>query len=82
LEIFGCGDLISCSVFGEGTMKPWSYRNSWLRKVFRDSKGQTLVEYGLLLVLIAVIVIAAIGIVGSKANNTFSTVGNSMPVPP
>jgi pilus assembly protein Flp/PilA len=47
----------------------------------KNAKGQTLVEYGLLLILIAVVVIAAVAVVGQKANNTYSTVSSSMPQP-
>jgi pilus assembly protein Flp/PilA len=63
-------------------MKPWSFRNSWLRKVFRDSKGQTLVEYGLVLILIAVVIVAMVAVIGKKTNNTYSTIGNTFPQPP
>ena len=46
--------------------------------VLRDSKGQGLVEYALILVLIAVVVIAAVKGIGSQANSTFSSIGSSM----
>jgi pilus assembly protein Flp/PilA len=51
-------------------------------RLLKNSRGQTLVEYGLLLILIAVVVIAAVAVVGNKANNTYSTVGSSLPQPP
>jgi pilus assembly protein Flp/PilA len=60
-------------------MKPFSYCNSWLGKVIRDSKGQTLVEYGLILILIAVVVIAAVTVVGQRLDNKYSTVASSIP---
>ncbi|MRS01620.1 Flp family type IVb pilin [bacterium] len=50
-------------------------------RILKNSRGQTLVEYGLLLILIAVVVIAAVSVVGNKTNNSYSTVGNSMPQP-
>lgn len=50
-------------------------------RILKGSRGQTLVEYGLLLILIAVVVIAAVAVVGQKANNTYSTVSNTMPQP-
>ncbi|MDD2335372.1 MAG: Flp family type IVb pilin [Geobacteraceae bacterium] len=50
-------------------------------RILKNSSGQTLVEYGLLLILIAVVVIAAVAVVGQKANNTYSTVSNTMPQP-
>lgn len=63
-------------------MKPWSFRNSWLSKVFRDSKGQTLIEYGLVLILIAVVIVAMVALIGQKTNNTYSTIGSTFPQPP
>lgn len=48
-------------------------------RMLKDSKGQTLIEYGLLLILIAVVVIAAVTVVGTKANNLYTRVGNSIP---
>lgn len=50
-------------------------------RILKNSSGQTLVEYGLVLILIAVVVIAAVAVIGQKANNTYSTVSNTMPQP-
>jgi len=44
----------------------------------RSEKGQTLVEYALLLVLIAIVVIAAITLLGQRTNNVFSNIANRM----
>ena len=44
----------------------------------RSQKGQTLVEYALLLVLIAIVVIAMLKGVGSHANNAFSKVNSAL----
>lgn len=49
--------------------------------ILRNSKGQTLVEYGLLLILIAVVVIAAVTFVGQKTNTMYSTISTSLPQP-
>ena len=43
-----------------------------------DENGQTLVEYGLLLALIAIVVIAALVILGPLVSGIFTTVGNSL----
>jgi pilus assembly protein Flp/PilA len=43
-----------------------------------DEEGQTLVEYGLLLALIAIVVIAALVILGPLVSGIFTTVGNSL----
>lgn len=44
----------------------------------KSEKGQTLVEYALLLVLIAVVVILMVKGLGSSANNTFSKVNSAL----
>jgi pilus assembly protein Flp/PilA len=43
-----------------------------------DEEGQTLVEYGLLLALIAIVVIAALLILGPIVSGIFTTVGDSL----
>jgi len=42
-------------------------------------EGQTLIEYVLILVLIAVVVILMVTGLGSSLNNTFSNVNSAMP---
>jgi pilus assembly protein Flp/PilA len=44
----------------------------------RNQKGQGLVEYALILVLVAIVVIAALMILGPIIGNTFSTINNSL----
>ena len=44
----------------------------------RKQKGQGLVEYALILVLVAIVVIAALMILGPIIGNTFSTINNSL----
>jgi pilus assembly protein Flp/PilA len=41
-------------------------------------KGQGLVEYALILVLIAIVVILILTFLGNKVNETFSTVGSGL----
>ena len=41
-------------------------------------KGQGLVEYALILVLIAIVVIVILGVLGGQVNNIFSTISSSM----
>jgi pilus assembly protein Flp/PilA len=51
----------------------------YLRAKFaRDERGASLVEYALLVALIAVVCIIAITFVGSKASTKFSNVGSSL----
>ena len=42
------------------------------------NRGQALVEYGLILVLIAIVVIAALHFLGGAASNTLKTTGNTL----
>ncbi len=44
----------------------------------RNERGQGLVEYALILVLVAIVVIAALMILGPIIGNTFSTINNSL----
>ena len=44
----------------------------------KSEKGQTLVEYALLLVLIAIVVILMVKGIGSSANNAFSKVNSAL----
>ena len=52
---------------------------AYLRARFADSeRGASLVEYALLVALIAVVCIAAVTLLGKNASNKFSSVGNSI----
>jgi pilus assembly protein Flp/PilA len=52
----------------------------YIRKMLKDSKGATAIEYGLIAALIAVAAIAAMSQLGSKLNTTFNNVSDSMKV--
>ncbi len=41
-------------------------------------KGQGLVEYAIILALIAIVVIASMRLLGPQVGNTFSSINNSM----
>jgi len=43
-----------------------------------QEKGQGLVEYAIILVLVAVIVVAVMRLLGPKVGNTFSTINSSL----
>ncbi len=49
-----------------------------LKSFLADDNGPTAVEYAVMLALIIVVCIAAITTLGSNANNTFSSVGNTI----
>jgi pilus assembly protein Flp/PilA len=52
---------------------------SKLLPLLKKEQGATMVEYAIMLALIAVVSIAMIQILGQKVNNTFSTIQSAMP---
>ena len=52
-------------------------RKLW--RTLRNKSGQSLVEYALILALVAIVVIAALTALGAKAGNTMNSVSGSMP---
>src|SRR5436190_22460004 len=56
----------------------YEFLATWLRARFDDEKGASLVEYALLVALIAVVCIAAVTLLGKDASSKFSTVGASI----
>ena len=50
----------------------------WFRSLGKEEEGQTLVEYALILVLIAIVVIAVVTLLGGRANNIFSTIASAL----
>jgi pilus assembly protein Flp/PilA len=46
---------------------------------FRREEGATAVEYGLMVALIAAVIIAAVTLIGTRLNTTFTNVGNALP---
>jgi len=51
---------------------------SFIRKLFRNEKGATAIEYGLIAALIAVAAISAMKSVGTTLNTTFANVSTQM----
>ena len=51
----------------------------FVSRFLKDESGATAIEYGLIVALIAVVIIAAVTTIGTKLNNNFSTVGNALP---
>jgi pilus assembly protein Flp/PilA len=57
----------------------YTFLAAWLRARFSDSeRGASLVEYALLVALIAVVCIVAIRILGEQANSSFSSTGSAI----
>jgi pilus assembly protein Flp/PilA len=49
-----------------------------LHQFVYEEDGQTLVEYGLLISLIALVVIAILSILGNRIKNTFNAAANAI----
>jgi pilus assembly protein Flp/PilA len=52
-----------------------------LHRFLRDETGATAIEYGLIAAGIAVVIIAAVQLVGSNLNGTFGTVASAVAAP-
>lgn len=51
---------------------------AYIRLTVRDEEGQGMVEYGLIIALVAIVVIAALLILGPKIGNLFNEAGNQI----
>jgi pilus assembly protein Flp/PilA len=49
-----------------------------LKTMIRDDEGATMVEYGLLVALIAVVALAAVSLVGTNLSSLFNTVAGTL----
>lgn len=49
-----------------------------LKSMLRDDEGATMVEYGLLVALIAMVAFAAVQLLGTHLSTLFNTVANSV----
>lgn len=49
-----------------------------LQLIWHDDQGQDVAEYAVMLAVILVIVVGTIRLIGSNANNVFSSVGSSI----
>lgn len=49
-----------------------------LQQLWNDDRGQDIAEYAVMLAVILVIVVGTIRLIGSNANNVFSSVGSSI----
>ena len=56
----------------------WAYCKAQIHTRIKDERGASLVEYALLLALIAVVCIAAITFIGEKADESFSETGSAL----
>ena len=50
----------------------------WLHQIWVDERGQDVAEYAVMLAVVLVIVVGTIRLIGSNANNVFSSVGSAI----
>jgi len=75
-----CAD--NCTRSGRGVCRliPWEVQKmkNILSQVWREQEGQDIAEYAVMLAVILVIVVATVRLIGSNANNVFSSVASSV----
>jgi Flp pilus assembly pilin Flp len=49
------------------------------RNIWTDERGQDIAEYAVMLAVILVLVIGTVRLIGTNANNVFSSVASSIP---
>ncbi len=52
--------------------------SSFLHQLWRKEEGQDIAEYAVMLAVILVIVVGTVRLIGSNANNVFSSVASSI----
>jgi len=52
-----------------------------IKRFFKDESGATMVEYGLMVALIAVVCILSVTAIGTKLNGVFDGVSSKLPDP-
>ncbi len=57
----------------------FNFLKAWMLAQAKSERGASLVEYALLVALIAVVVIGAITLLGRSASETFSGVASNLP---
>jgi Flp pilus assembly pilin Flp len=66
-----------------GAIRDWGFSGgimlSLFRRLWTEERGQDIAEYAVMLAVILVIVVGTIRMVGSNANNVFSSVSSSIP---
>ena len=55
-------------------------RRGIISRLWREEEGQTLVEYGMMIALLALVVVAAVTLFGRRmSNNLYGTANNGLP---
>ena len=59
-------------------MTSYEFLSAWVKAHIKSERGASLVEYALLVALIAVVCIAAVTTLGRNASSKFSAVGSAI----
>lgn len=60
------------------SIHPNSLEFNMLKRFIREEEGATAIEYGLIAALIAVVIIGAVGLIGTNLDTTFNSVANHL----
>ena len=52
---------------------------NYVTKFLRQDDGVTAIEYGMIAALISVVIIIAVGVIGTKINTAFTAIGDALP---
>ena len=52
--------------------------SQFIKRIWNDKQGQDIAEYAVMLAVILVLVVGTVRLVGSSANNAFSSVASSL----
>jgi pilus assembly protein Flp/PilA len=53
--------------------------SNFVQRFFKDESGATAIEYGLIAALVAVVLVTALGAMGTKLSGTFTKVTTALP---
>ena len=53
--------------------------SKFVTRFLKDQSGATAIEYGLIAALVAVVIVTAVGAMGTKLSSVFVTVSGSLP---
>ena len=53
--------------------------SKFVTRFLKDESGATAIEYGLIAALIAVVIVTAVGLVGTKLTTVFTNVSTALP---
>jgi Flp pilus assembly pilin Flp len=76
LSQFGCGE--GCIPFDFKKVKERGMSMELVRRFWSEQEGQDIAEYAVMLAVILVIVVGTVQLIGSSANNVFSSVASSI----